>query len=61
MAPSNDPKASEKLIPESQLKQAVRDILAEMLGVPNQPQTTSTRSWYDTDPAYQLLGLKDAE
>jgi hypothetical protein len=52
---------SEKLIPESQLKQAVREVLAEMLGIPPTTPAHSTRQWYDTDPAYHLLGLDDPE
>ncbi len=51
----------EKLIPESQLKQAVREVLIEMLGLSDLNPVNSTRQWYDTDPAYQLLGLNDAE
>ncbi len=51
----------EKLIPENQLKQAVREVLIEMLGLSAPTLTPSTRQWYDTDPAYQLLGLNDAE
>jgi hypothetical protein len=54
---------SDPLISSSQLKQTIREVLAEMLGITNtpQPQTQPNREWYDTDPAYQLLGLKDAE
>jgi hypothetical protein len=52
---------TEQLIPEQQLRQAIRDILAEMLGITPQPPTSANREWYDTDPAYQLLGLKDSE
>ncbi|MBD2019218.1 hypothetical protein H6F43_03350 [Leptolyngbya sp. FACHB-36] len=51
---------TDRLIPESQLKQAVRDILTEMLGLPP-AQASTTRQWYDTDPAYHLLGLDDPE
>jgi hypothetical protein len=52
----------ERYIPESQLKAAVREVLAEMLGVGNSPPAdTSRRQWYDTDPAYELLGLDTAE
>ncbi|MBN3993907.1 MAG: hypothetical protein HWQ36_26335 [Nostoc sp. NMS2] len=48
-------KNTERLIPESQLREAVKEILSEMLGVNTtlQPQ----REWYDTDPAYSMLGL----
>lgn len=42
------------MIPESQLKQAVREILAEMLGV--QPQQYPRRRAYPTSQAYKLLG-----
>lgn len=49
----------EKLIPESQIKTAVKEILAEMLGVSLEQQTN--RQWYDTDPAYSLLGLGSAK
>ncbi|NJO73290.1 MAG: hypothetical protein HC833_05675 [Leptolyngbyaceae cyanobacterium RM1_406_9] len=51
----------EKAIPLSQLKQAVREVLAEMLGLEFQIQAHTNRQWYDTDPAYQLLGLDDPE
>jgi hypothetical protein len=44
----------ERLIPESQLKQAVREILAEMLGV--QSQQPGRRKAYPTSQAYKLLG-----
>ena len=47
---------TEKFIPESQLKQAVRDVLAELL-LGMQPTTPANRQWYDTDPAYQMLGF----
>ncbi|WP_190872042.1 hypothetical protein [Aulosira sp. FACHB-615] len=47
------------MIDENQLKEIiepmVRQILAEMLGVQSTPQPQ--RQWYDTDPAYSLLGL----
>jgi hypothetical protein len=52
---------SEKLIPESQLKQAVREVLAEMLGIPSTLPANPTRQWYGTAPAYHLLGLDDPE
>lgn len=56
-------KTNEKLIPESQLrevvKQLVRDTLAELLGVNS--AATNQRQWYDTDPAYSYLGLDSAE
>ena len=50
---------SEKFISESQLKQAVREALLELLGVGTPMQSTSpaNRQWYDTDPAYQMLGF----
>ncbi|MCC5636369.1 hypothetical protein LC593_10955 [Nostoc sp. CHAB 5844] len=52
---------AERLIPESQLDQIVEEkvkkILAQMLGV----QSTTNRQWYDTDPAYSLLGFDSAE
>ncbi len=38
----------ERLIPESQLKDAIKEILAEMLGV---VPTTAHRQWYDTSNA----------
>lgn len=50
----NEKENVEKLIPESQLKQAVREILAEMLGV--QPQQPTRRRTYLTSQAYKLLG-----
>ncbi|MBN3875268.1 hypothetical protein [Nostoc sp. JL23] len=49
----------EKLIPESQLRDAIKEILAEMLGVNATAQPN--RQWYDTDPAYCHLGLDSAE
>ncbi len=52
---------TEKYISESQLKEAVRAVLSEMLGLGITSQVPVTRQWFDTDPAYQLLGLKDAE
>jgi hypothetical protein len=53
---------SERLIPESQLKQAVREVLSEMLGLGTPlPQASPLRQWYDTDPAYTLLGFDEAE
>ncbi|NDJ20925.1 hypothetical protein GS682_04555 [Nostoc sp. B(2019)] len=48
---------SERLIPESQLREAVQAVLAEMLGVTTVPQ----RQWYDTNPAYVHLDLDSAE
>lgn len=48
----------ERLIPESQLKQAVREILADMLGV--QPQQQTRRKAYPTSQAYKLLGYDSA-
>lgn len=52
---------AEKFISESQLKQAVREVLAELLGIgmPTQPTSPANRQWYDTDPAYQMLGFDD--
>ena len=50
---------ADSLIPMSLLKQAVREVLAEMLGV--QATAQEQRQWYDTDPAYELLGLDDPE
>lgn len=49
----------EKLIPESQLRDAIKKILAEMLGV-NQ-SADSRRQWYDTEQAYSLLGLNSVK
>lgn len=53
------PYTTDRLIPESQLREAIKEILAEMLGInaTAQPQ----RQWYDSDPAYSLLGLDSAE
>jgi hypothetical protein len=50
---------TEKFISESQLKQAVREVLLELLGVgiPAQATSPANRQWYDTDPAYQMLGF----
>jgi hypothetical protein len=48
----------ERLIPESQLRDAIKEILAEMLGV---VPTTAHRQWHDTDQAYSLLGLSSSE
>ncbi|BBD69555.1 hypothetical protein NIES4072_31120 [Nostoc commune NIES-4072] len=56
-------KITERLIPESQLKaiveDMVKDTLAQMLGVNATAQPS--RQWYDTDPAYSLLGLNSDE
>lgn len=51
----------ERLIPENELKQAVRDVLVEMLGIGTPLQVNVQRLWYDTSSAYELLGLNDAE
>ncbi len=52
----------QRFISESQLDQVVEEkvkkILAEMLGL---QAATANRQWYDTDPAYSLLGLDSAE
>lgn len=45
---------SDRLIPFSQIREVVRSLLAEIQVVPKQ-------QWYDTDPAYLLLGLDSAE
>ncbi|WP_204140308.1 hypothetical protein [Halomicronema sp. CCY15110] len=50
----------ERLIPESELREAVRAVLAEMLGVGNAP-IGGKRQWYDTKDAYELLGLDSPE
>ncbi len=52
---------SERFISEQQLKQAVREVLAEMLGVGIENSVAASRQWYDTSSAYSLLGLDDAE
>lgn len=52
-------KNAERLIPESQLREAIREILAEMLGVTADAQ--SQRRWYDTEQAYPLLGLNSVK
>ena len=54
------PLGQERLIPESQLRAAVKEVLAEMLGM-NHAAPASNRQWYDTDPAYKLLGFDKAE
>lgn len=54
------PLGQERLIPESQLRAAVKQVLAEMLGM-NQLAQASNRQWYDTDPAYELLDMDSAE
>jgi hypothetical protein len=43
------------------LKQAVREVLAEMLGVGIEQAAAANRQWYDTGSAYSLLGFDDAE
>jgi len=48
----------ERMIPESEIRAAVREILAEMLGV--QPQQPTTRRAYPTSQAYKLLGYDSA-
>jgi hypothetical protein len=52
---------SERFISEQQLKQAVREVLAEMLGVATVQSSATQRQWYDTSSAYSLLGFDDAE
>ncbi|MEH1790351.1 hypothetical protein [Nostoc sp.] len=52
-------KTTERLIPESQLRDVIKEILAEMLGVTAVAQTN--RQWYDTEQAYSLLGLNLAD
>ncbi|NJL21201.1 MAG: hypothetical protein HC895_10875 [Leptolyngbyaceae cyanobacterium SM1_3_5] len=54
---------SDRIISESELKQAVREVLAEMLGLdaPAPASVSPLRQWYDTDPAYTPLGLNDPE
>lgn len=52
---------SERFVSEQQLKQVVREILAEMLGVGIEQAPASNRQWYDTNSAYTLLGLDSAE
>jgi hypothetical protein len=49
-------KNTERLIPESQLRDAIKEILSEMLNV-NTIAAQPQREWYDTDPAYSMLGL----
>lgn len=51
----------ERYIPESQLRAAVKAILAEMLSLNDTPKQSNSRQWYDTNPAYELLGLDTAE
>ncbi|MEH1808529.1 hypothetical protein [Nostoc sp.] len=53
-------KITERLIPESQLRDAIKEILAEMLGV-NATAAQPNRQWYDTENAYFPLGLNSAE
>ena len=50
--------ATDYLIPKSQIKEAVREVLAEMLGVQHQDRI---RQWYDIIEAYSLLDLKSAK
>ncbi|MBN3951272.1 MAG: hypothetical protein HWQ38_34290 [Nostoc sp. NMS7] len=52
---------TERLIPKSQLREAIREILAEMLGVNTTTPQQSQREWYDTNPAYRLLGLSSSK
>lgn len=44
----------------NQFKQTMREILIEFFGE-MQEQIQDQRQWYDTDPAYKLLGLNDSE
>lgn len=46
------------LIPKSQLKEAVREVLAEILGIQSLEQT---KQWYDITEAYRFLDLKSAK
>ncbi|HYX15076.1 MAG TPA: hypothetical protein VE944_12060 [Nostoc sp.] len=50
---------TDRLIPESQIRDAIKEILAEMLGVSLRAQHKN--QWYDTEEAYPLLGLKSAD
>ncbi len=50
---------TERFIPESQLREAIKKILAEMLGVNATDQ--SQRQWYDTEQAYSMLGLNSVK
>lgn len=50
---------SERLIPESQLREAVAEVLSQMLGITT--AANPTRQWHNTDPAYELLGLDSPE
>ncbi|QLE47803.1 hypothetical protein FD724_07145 [Nostoc sp. C057] len=63
MEQSGSYKIAERLIPESQLKAIVEDIvkqtLAEMLGVNTTAQ--SQKRWHDTEQAFSPLGLNSAE
>jgi hypothetical protein len=52
-------KNAERLIPESQLREAIREILAEMLGI--NVTTQSQKRWHDTEQAYSILGLKSVK
>lgn len=47
--------SSDRLIPESQLKEAVREILSEMLGV-ERTTLNKTRRFYPTTDACKQLG-----
>jgi hypothetical protein len=62
--PSQPYKITERLIPESQLRQVVEELvkqtLAQILGI-NTTTTQPQREWYDTDPAYSMLGLDSAK
>ena len=49
----------DRFIPESELRFAIKEILAEMLGL--QAELQSSQQWHDTDPAYKLLNLGSAK
>jgi hypothetical protein len=48
---------SERLIPESQLKEAIREILAEMLGA----TVDGSRQFYPTSKAVGILGYDNTD
>jgi predicted DNA-binding transcriptional regulator len=50
--------SNDTLIPKSQIHEAVREALVEILGIQAQERT---KQWYDVNEAYKLLDLKSAK
>lgn len=49
---------SDRLIPESELKRAIKEVLAEMIGY---PKPGKERKYYPTSQAWRMLGYSSAK